>query len=65
MWYVHSGMHKLQDGQHSFVPSEVCCRGSLNVPMCVGREMTTNIVIDHARNNSQGYRVVPSKTAVC
>ena len=25
---------------------------------------TTNIVIDHARNNSQNYRVDPSKTAV-
>ena len=26
--------------------------------------MTTNIVTDHARNNSQSYRVAPTKTAV-
>ena len=26
---------------------------------------TTNIVIDHAKNNSQSYRVDPTKTAVC
>ena len=65
MWYVHSGMHKLQDGQHRFVPSEVGCHSNVDVAMCVGSEMTTDIVIDHARNNSQSYRVVPSKTAGC